>query len=199
MAHEDKSEKDGQQEFEGELAEPLEPPIVGPLADEDIKRAKAVERSALINRKMHLLLDHFQIKSGPEQWYVLAYTLATQIVPGLKDKVKKGRPAKWTDFELAILYVEVARREREKGCGVEDACHDLAKEHPWKELLGKWEGKHIADGSEPGKALQKQYERAKRLDDRWLNIAEDVYQLHRKRSDLASWQQLVDMVPEKKK
>ena len=66
MTPEDKSVKEDHPGFQGELVEPLEP--IGLIASE----AKDKAYVALVDRKMRLLLEHFQIKRGPHQWYALA-------------------------------------------------------------------------------------------------------------------------------
>lgn len=169
--------EDGVKRFAGILAEPLDPLMIGPLADEEYIKQKINERVAVEFEKMLALLEHYSIKiSDPNPWYLLALTLAKEIVPGLKERVKKGAPKKWGTIELAVLHAEIDSLIEAEGLTIEEAASKLAKQEPWKSFLSEKDG--TAFGPDPAEALRRAYHMD--CDKRWIKIAKDArsYQAH---------------------
>jgi len=145
--------------WKGNLNRPIktEPPPDSPTILEDIlnpdskaefkkKRDKYLVKSTFYCatealNKMNELLEHYEIDKNDldNRWYLLAFRLATDHVPGFRVEQKKelGRPQEWDIVSLAILYCDVkdVKREREeKGLSAKmtDICQILSKREPYK-------------------------------------------------------------------
>lgn len=145
----------------GPLLEPIRPDIPPPpppslleqVADPEsvarhkqaMKAYRASIKEEILQKKlakMMLLAQHYGIeKKGPDLWFVLAWKLAQDYVPGLEVKIspdkKKGAPKKWSDMRLAKLYCSVMIKakeieERGNAKSVAAACAVLSKAGRWK-------------------------------------------------------------------
>lgn len=84
-------------------------------------------------RRMDLLREHYAIPQG--HWFVLAYTLAKQTVPGLEvERARAGRKTKWTPIDKAELKIAADNLVAARGISVTSAISSLNKTtgSPWK-------------------------------------------------------------------
>ncbi len=99
-------------------------------------------------RKMGLLLEHYGLeRDDPNNWFLLAFYLAQQFIPGFQTetKARSGRPRTWNSTWLTKLYLAVEEKKQvaktqKKRVTIENICHHLAKEEPWKTLSNNKDG-----------------------------------------------------------
>lgn len=115
--------------FTGLLSVPLRSNPPGLLDDGRTEKAYLKE----IDSKLRLLLKHYDIASGKDQWFFLAFALAKDFCPGF-EKPRVGAPKKWTDFALGCLVVELERASKVFGSN-KAAAAELVKREPWKRAL----------------------------------------------------------------
>jgi hypothetical protein len=167
--------------FPGALDANRAPRRSGPLdpnADEN-HAAWAVED----HRNLHLLLQHYGIEEGPDQYYFLAIRLAGETVPCFQEKAREGRPRKWDDYALGVLVVEVDRII-EAGATQELASREIAKRKPWNQMLEQWEeGKGF--GPDPGDAILTQYKKGRKI--RWSEVLREAFNFHETTGTVHEW------------
>jgi hypothetical protein len=179
--------KEPRKPFTGLLAEPLEPLRIGILADKKTIDQEVNERVALEFKKMVALLGHYSIESNvPDPWYLLALALAREVVPGFREKIKRGAPKKWGTLELSFLHAEIDSL-LEEGLTIEQAAAKLAKEKSWKRFLSEKDG--TAFGPDPAEALRRAYHMD--CSQLWIDISKDARKYHAHIGDLEGWRQLM--------
>lgn len=107
--------------YTGALREPLPP------TDTKLSLAgRTLKIAAVALPKMNTLLDHYSIpRDAEEKWFVLAFALATEHVPGFRQNKKAGsKPTKTT--EDLILFIELHGAE-EEGRSVQNEVRLLVK------------------------------------------------------------------------
>lgn len=93
-------------------------------------------------KKLKALLDQYGISNEePERWFLLAWQLAADFVPGFEVhyKPRAGRPQKWNAAKHAALYYAVEETivqgsKNSRPLNKHDACRSLSKKEPWKNL-----------------------------------------------------------------
>lgn len=144
---------------------------------------------------MLALVEHFDIKPGDQQWYELAKRLAMEIVPGMKEKVKRGPKAKWTDLTIALLKAEVESKVEDVGVDVITACADLASREPWASFVNVKEGTYY--GPDPAEAIRRAY--YQQVHEGLVSVAKDARLYHMSVNDEKGWNCfIVDSLNEKK-
>jgi hypothetical protein len=171
--------------FGGKLDIPIEPRKIGLLLNgQQVKELKATwhkEDAA----KLRLLCKHYGIHESVSMYYELSLALAREIVPGFKEKVKRGRKSKWDDLTKGLLVVEIKRliKPKSKEYGATWAATQLAKREPWKSFI---EAKDTEDtDANPAEVLRTKYAAFK--DDTFARIARDAFKLHKRNGTVADW------------
>ncbi len=125
--------------YKGDLLKPIveeRQSLMSTLGEELIKQHHV---HAEMFRKLELLLDHYQIDRGPDQWAVLALCLAQDHVPGFQRIKPSGRPRTSSDAlglipAYATLCIERLQQEvAPKKMKIIEATKILSERSPWKE------------------------------------------------------------------
>ncbi len=172
--------------YTGDLAKTIPEPIYGLLlSDEEIKRIdENLKREKY--RRMVLLFDAHKIAHG--NWEELCFSLARESVPCFKQKNKEGRPLKWDDYTLAVLYVEIERLTRKEFAAkpktIRAATKELSIRIPWKLIIEKWsEGSFF--GGDPSEAINSAYKESKK--NHLSKIALDAFKLNILQGTISEW------------
>lgn len=153
--------------YKGDLAKPMEPPVIGILAtDKQISKVADKESDELV-RRYELLFAHYAITFG--DWQRLAMALAREHVPGFRyAQAKAGAKRTWHSLDRAELKVEIDEMIKEAADpakGVNWAAGILAsKPGRWKDLIRK----HSAN---PAEVLRRAYYNA---DPRCVSMVRDA-------------------------
>lgn len=148
--------------FQGILAQPIEPRVVGILTSDEEVTNLTEKWAAEDYAKLRELAKHYEIDDGPFWGLQLARALAREFVPGFQEKKSAGRKSKWTDWHKGALVVEIERLviPNDPAHGIEWAANQLAKSEPWKSFIDKKDSENSGD---PGEALRKIYYAGKDL------------------------------------
>lgn len=133
-------------EYKGDLLKPIRPSSLGLLSTSDDELDEQQRIEAERTRRMGLLFDAHGIRAG--DWSRLCFALAEAHLPGFRiAKARSGRPAKWDDFDRALLFCTVM----ESGLPLKRATEKLVHEEPWKSKC---------KGTRGAKTLYDEYTRA---------------------------------------
>ena len=76
---------------------------------------------------MVALADHYGIETGPERWFILAWRLATDYVPGFARRRPQGRKPQPNQAAFDVMLVIELFKAEQAGKSVKNAARLLAK------------------------------------------------------------------------
>jgi hypothetical protein len=177
-------------EFTGELNTPIAPRREGLLLRSEERqklRQKWLEED---DRKLALLLQHYEIQKGPGMYRELSLKLARQFVPGFIEQKKRGRKSKWTEEIKGILVVEIERLvdPKDKKRGPKWAAKQLCQKEPWASFIENLDTDETTP--DPGEALRRKFYNFRGKG--WANLMRDLFDCYESTDDLAKWDRLVE-------